>query len=456
MKALKSVSQSSRSPRSPWQKSILLALSLALFAWLAPLSGRAADGQNSSQESAQLSKKAAAPPAAQKNDDGYTAKIKQFTTDPSFSTDLVDHLPASATAPTPEKVLGYIAGAESHLTYTKDLYRYYDALAAAMPSRVKVWTVGKSEEGRDFKMIAVTDDANLAQLDHFKEITARLADPRKIKTDAEAQQLIKDGKPIYWASGSIHSPEPGSPEMLMELAYRLAVDDSPFIQNIRKNVIFLITPVLEVDGRDRMVDIYNYHLAHPGEPQMNLLYWGHYVAHDNNRDGIAEALQLSKVQMRSYLEWHATVMHDLHESEPFLYVMTGTGPYNAWLDPIVESEWQEMAYNDIKNLTADGVPGVWTHDFYDGWASNYMLYVATGHNAVGRFYETFGNAGADTRMRNVPANQTTREWFRPNPPYPRVKWSLRDNVNIQESGLLYSLSYTADHAQEFLTNFYLK
>ncbi len=304
-------------------------------------------------------------------------------------------------------------------------------------------------------MIAVTDDSNMAQLDHLKEITAKLADPRKI-TEAEAQQLIKTGKPIYWASGAIHSPETGSPEMLMELAYRLAVEDSPFIQNIRKNIIVLITPVLEVDGRDRMVDTYNYHLAHPDQPQMNLLYWGHYVAHDNNRDGIAQALQLSKVQMKSFLEWHATVMHDLHESEPFLYVMTGTGPYNAWLDPIVVSEWQKMAYYDIEQMTERGVPGVWTHDFYDGWASNYMLYAATGHNAIGRFYETFGNGGADTRMRSVPANQTTREWFRPNPPLPRVNWSQRNNINMQESGILFSMSYTADHAQEFLSNFYLK
>src|SRR5579863_1374143 len=77
-------------------------------------------------------------------------------------------------------------------------------------------------------------------------------------------------------------------------------------------------------------------------------------------------------------------------------------------------------------------------------------------NAVGRFYETFGNGGADTRMRSIPANQTTREWFRPNPPLPRVKWSMRNNVNMQESGILFSMSYTADHAQEFLSNFYLK
>jgi hypothetical protein len=449
-----------------FQKATLIIVSLALLAGLVPSLGRAAgqaphtgaaaDDPAAKKSGAKGDKSKNAPaPAPQPMDAEYTAKIKEYTTEPYFLTELVDHLPASATVPTPEKILGYAIGAPNHLTYTKDIDRYYRALAAATP-RVKVWTVGKSEEGREFLMIAVSDDSNMAQIEHFKEITAKLADPRKIKDEAEAQQLIKEGKPIYWASGAIHSPETGSPEMLMELAYRLAVEDTPFIQNIRKNSIVLITPVLEVDGRDRMVDTYNYHLAHPNEPQMNLLYWGHYVAHDNNRDGIAQALQLSKVQMRSFLEWHATVMHDLHESEPFLYVMTGTGPYNAWLDPIVVSEWQEMAYNDIEQMTSRGVPGVWTHDFYDGWASNYMLYAATGHNAVGRFYETFGNGGADTRMRNVPASMTTREWFRPNPPLPRVNWSMRNNINMQESGILFSMSYTAEHAQEFLNNFYLK
>src|ERR1700689_406540 len=132
--------------RLAWlEKSALVILSLALLLWSAPASVGAAD------DSADAKKVAAAAAA---NDAGYTAKIKQFTTDPEFSTELVDHLPASATVPTPEKILGYIAGAENHLTYTKDLYRYYEALAKAAPSRVKIWTVGKSEEGREFKMIA--------------------------------------------------------------------------------------------------------------------------------------------------------------------------------------------------------------------------------------------------------------------------------------------------------------
>src|SRR5262249_30185080 len=250
-------------------------------------------------------------------DPGYTAKIKEFTTDPQFSTDLVDHLPASATVPSPEKVLGYVAGSPQKLTYTKDLYRYYDALAAASP-RVKVWRVGKSEEGRDFVMVAVSDESNIARLDQLKSITGRLADPRHL-SDADAKTLIETGRPFYWLTGSIHSPETGSPEMLMELAYRLAVENTALIRKIRQNVVVLITPVLEVDGHDREVDLYNYHVQNPNKVTPNLVYWGHYVAHDNNRDGIAQALQLSKVQMKNFLEWHPQVLHDLHESVPFLY-----------------------------------------------------------------------------------------------------------------------------------------
>ncbi len=96
--------------------------------------------------------------------------------------------------------------------------------------------------------------------------------------------MIEEGLPFYWASGSIHSPETGSPEMLMELAYRLAVEESPLVQNIRKNSIVLITPASEVDGRDREVDVYNYRKANPDKAAPNLVYWGKYVAHDNNRD----------------------------------------------------------------------------------------------------------------------------------------------------------------------------
>ncbi|HEV2386420.1 MAG TPA: M14 family zinc carboxypeptidase [Candidatus Acidoferrales bacterium] len=387
-------------------------------------------------------------------DESYTAAIRKYTTEPYLSTELVNYLPASATVPSPDKVLGYVIGTPDKLTHVADIYRYYDALAKASP-RVRVWRTGKSEEGRDFLLVAISDDATMARIDHYRQITAQLADPRKI-TPAQADALVNEGKPMYWLSGSIHSPETGSPEMLMELAYRLAVDDSPTIERVRRNIIVLIRPVLEVDGRDREVDLYNWEKANPGKPAPSLIYWGHYVMHDNNRDAIYQALALSRNQTQVFSDWHPQVLHDLHESEPFLYISTGTGPYNPWLDPMTVDDWQQLAYNEIQQMTSRGVPGVWTHGFFDGWGVNYMAFSVAAHNAIGRFYETFGNGGADTKMRTVPPAATTRTWYRPNPPLGRVLWSMRDNVNMQQSGALFALDYMAEHAQWFLREFYEK
>jgi zinc carboxypeptidase len=385
----------------------------------------------------------------------YAKKIKEYTTESYFITELVDHLPASSCVPSPDAVLHHIIGAPDVLDYTKDINAYMRLLAEKSP-RVKVFSIGTSEEGREMLAVMVSDEANLAKLDRYKEITRRLADPRGLG-EAEAQKLIAEGKPIYWADGSIHSPETGSPEMLMELAYRLAVEETPFIQKIRQDSIVMITPIVETDGHDRVVDLYLYHKKHPADPPYpSLTWWGHYVAHDNNRDSMGMSLALSRNMLKTFLEWHPTVMHDLHESVPYLYIMTGTGPYNAWLDPIVISEWQQMAYYEIEEMTKRGVIGVWTHGFYDGWAPNYLLSIANNHNSIGRFYETFGNGGADTRVRTLPPADTSRDWYRPNPPLPKVKWSARNNINMQESAILFGMHNVASNKDQFLANFYLK
>src|SRR5687768_3739620 len=139
-------------------------------------------------------------------DTAYGAKIAEYTTEKYFMTELVDHLPLSDKVPSPEKILGYAIGTPNKLTYTKDLYRYYNELAKASP-RVRILIAPeKSEEGREQMLVLVSDEANLAKLDRFKEITAKLADPRKI-SETEAQALVAEGKPFYWASGAIHSPE---------------------------------------------------------------------------------------------------------------------------------------------------------------------------------------------------------------------------------------------------------
>src|SRR5215467_6322602 len=392
--------------------------------------------------------------APQKNDDEYGKLIKQYLQDPRITTELVDHLPASDTVPSPLKFFGRIPGTPGELTYAKDIYRYYEALAKASP-RAKYFKVGTTEEGRDIVLLAIADEATIKSLDKYRDMLGKLGDPRKI-TDDQARDLIKTSKPIYWMTSGIHSPETGGPEMLIELAYRLLVEETPFIQGIRNNVITLITPVIEVDGREKQVDTYYFNKKRAqGDARLPLMYWGKYVQHDNNRDGMGQFLKLTQTVTKETLEWHPTVIHDLHEAQTYLYSSTGTGPYNNEIDPIVVSEWWTLAQNDVMEMTKRGVPGVWTYGFYDGWVPNYMFFIAHSHNSIGRFYEV-QSYGPDPYEVRPGATTTSKEWFRPNPPLPQIKWGPRNNTNIQQSALLFSLSHVAKNKDLYLENYWLK
>ncbi len=392
-------------------------------------------------------------------DQHYTDQIHKYTTDPSFISPLVDYLPASKTVPTPAKVLGDVSGAPDMLPYAEDVYKYFRLLEASSP-RVKVFTIGHTEEGREMIVAAIADQNLLAATKENDARLAQLADPRKIgpnDADAKARQLIDQSWPVYYITGTIHSPETGAPTALMELAYRLAVDEAPYIKYIRSHMIVLITPVVEVDGRDRMVDIYKWHKAHPGQIWPHLLYWGHYVAHDNNRDAMAMTLDLTRNVLDTYLGWHAQVLHDLHESVPFLYDNTvGDGPYNAWVDPTVADEWAELGWNNVAQMQSFGMPGVFTHGDFDTWSPGYLMFLAGMHNGISRLYETFGNGGADTEKRILRPEDYSRTWYRQNPPLPVVSWSQRDNNNYEQTALLSTISYFSHNTHHFLENFYAK
>jgi Zinc carboxypeptidase len=390
-------------------------------------------------------------------DETYTAKMKKYTTAPYFTSPLVDYLPASRNVPTPEVVLGDVSGAPGILPYAEDVYKYMRLLEKATP-RVKVYAIGTTEEGREMIAVAVSSEENLKHLEENRTRLAKLADPRTIQlNDAEADKIVAQATPIYYITGTIHSPETGAPTALMELAYRLAVDESPYIREIREGTITLITPVVEVDGRDRMVDLYRWHLAHPKDFYPPLIYWGKYVAHDNNRDAMGVTLKLTENVLKTYTGWKAQVLHDLHESVPYLYDNTvGDGPYNAWIDPILADEWQMIGARNVADLTKFGMPGVFTHGDFDTWSPGYLMFIAALHNGISRLYETFGNGGADTRERTLEPEEYARTWFKQNPPLPKALWSQRDNNNYEETGLLTSLHYFNENKQMFLKNFYLK
>src|ERR1700730_8132066 len=396
-----------------------------------------------------------APKASQRRAEESPRLIRQNLQDPRITTELVDHLPASDTVPSPLKFFGRVVGTPGQLTYAKDIHRYYGALARSSP-RAKFWKIGTTEEGREIVVLAIADEATIASLDSYRERLGALTDPRRT-TDAQARQLLDTGKPIYYLLSGMHSPETGGPEMLIELAYRLIVEESPFIQGIRNSVITFITPVIEVDGREKQVDTYYFNKTRaPGDARLPLMYWGKYVQHDNNRDGMGQFLKLTQAVTGLTLAWHPTVMHDLHEAQTYLYASTGTGPYNDSLDPITVSEWWMLAENDVMEMTKRGVPGVWTYGFYDGWVPNYMFWIAITHNSFGRFYEVQSYGPDVTENLRLPATTTSREWYRPNPPLPSIKWGPRNNTNIQESALLIAMNQVAKNRELYLENYYVK
>src|SRR5688572_5344304 len=485
------------------------ALALVVVAAMAPLATPAAQSTTPPQRL-----------NTQKLDEQYTALIKSTLTDPRISTELVDHLPASDRVPTPLKfpAVGHISGQPGVLTYAKDIHAYMKAVADTSGGRAKLWTIGQTEEGRDQIVLAIANEDTIKNLDRYKGYLQSLTDPRKT-TEAQARQIMTVAKPIYWLTSGVHSTERGGPEMLMELAYRLVVEESPFIQQIRNNVITFITPVVEVDGRERIVDTYYYNAKRAAEGltgQLGIPYWGKYVAHDNNRDGMGQFLAMTKNVMKVATEWKPTILHDLHEQAQLLYASTGTGPYNEQLDPITIGEWWMFAQNDVMEMTKRGVPGVWTYGFYDGWTPNYMFYAVHTHNATGRFYEVGsystnnqivprtpttaaargsapptieiitgnqrggrGGGGADVgagqagRGAAPPATGqagrgaapgagrgggrgNSREWFRPNPDPGDVNWGPRAHVNMSQSAVLFALSFTGKDKERWLENYWIK
>ena len=406
---------------------------------------------------------AIAQPGGQAMDADFAARVREWTTRPEFLSPLVDHLPLGDRVPSPKEILGHHAGAPRELTYYAEMLEYYRALASASP-RVSISPIGRTDEDREMVVVTIANEATLAELERYRRDLARLADPRGL-SEADAQAVIAGAKPIYLLMAGLHSGETGPPEMLMELAYRLAVEEGPLFDRIRDNLIVALLPAAEPDGRDRYVDWYYRHLIDITDDRDRIggpPYWGQYIFHDNNRD-----INYSQRSMRNvldwYLEWHPPVMHDLHESVPFLYTFSGQAPQNPLLDPIVYGELPWFANFEMAQLTSYGMPGVWTHGFVDMWSPGYLAFMASNHNGLIRFYETFGNGGATTMTRhlktedNTPEQaRTSREWYRPSPPYEEVEWSMRNNTNYSQTAALAALQLASSNPAFILENFYRK
>ncbi len=402
------------------------------------------------------------PYAPDRPETGSVEAIARFTTEPRFLSPWVAYVPASETVPSPSKKLGHLVGAPGELTHAGTIQAYVRSLAAASP-RVHVETIGKTEEGRDIVLVAIADEAGIRDLARLKAATAALADPRRTAPE-QAEAIIATARPIYYFNCGLHADETGSGEMCMELAYRLAVSDQPMIRAVREKLVVLINPIAEPDGRDKVADWFYRYLKGKTDydtlPRMSPPFWNRYVYVDINRDAHQETFAVTRAVHAMFFDYHPTVVHDLHEAIALLQTWNGTGPYNPYLDPIVTSQFLEMSFHEVTTMTSMGMPGVWTWNFGEDFGLHYLDSVAMNHNSIGRGYETFGNTTPETASRKLHEGGTeqeeylTREWYRPLPPPQSFRWSMRDNVNYQETGALAILDWSARHPQEMLRNFY--
>jgi hypothetical protein len=399
----------------------------------------------------------AATPWGQPIDARATELMRSWTTMPEYTNPFVDHLPIADGVVSPADHFGYPIGRPGYLHRVEEIYGYHEALAASSP-RVNFRLLGATEEGNRLALVQIGSPENLARLERVREGMNALADPRRTSPD-EARRWIAELPVIHTIYSGLHSPETGQPETTMELAYRLAASEDPMLRTIRDSVVVFLIPVVEPDGRNRVVDWYRKHGLDivdfedriPGPP-----FWGKYIRHDNNRDGLQMTARLTQESLQLLLDWKFPIGLDMHESVPYLYVSTGTGPYNPNIDPITVSEWQWVANYEVTALTALGKPGVWTHGFYDGWNPSYLLWQTNNRNGLGRFYETFGNSLPHTMNRTLGAGQTSVRWYRPNPPRVETVWSLRNNVNYGQTGVLHSLYLYAQNRTRVLEQFWTK
>ena len=389
-------------------------------------------------------------------DPEYARLVKEWTTRPEFMSPLVERLPVKKGVPQPKDVLGYHIGAPKKLTYIGDQQQYFRELEKSTP-RVKTMVAGRTEEGRDIMVVFVSSEANIRSLETNRQNMRKLADPRNL-TEAQAKQIVASTKPHYHISAGLHSTEYSPPETVMELAYRLAVSEEPYIRQIRDNVIVSISPSTDVDGRERAVDwYYAYKIDEPFDSSENFggpPYWGKYVFHDNNRD-INYGVDSLRVHLNWYLQYVPPIWHDLHESVPFLYIFSGQPPQNPNLDPILYSELPFFANYEVNKLTGYGMPGVWHFGFVDMWSPGYLGFAAANHNGMLRMYEIFNGNGATTKKVRV-GNQSERQWYRPLPPYKEVEWSIRNAVNYAQTGVLTGLELTSKFPSMIVENFYRK
>jgi len=296
---------------------------------------------------------------------------------------------AFAQVPTPESVLGYKPGADFHLATYEDGLGYFRKLAAAS-NRVKLEQVGKTTQGREWWIAFISTPENLAQLEHYKDISRRLALARGVDEE-QARALAREIKPIVHIDGGLHATEVANHQHTIQLGYDLATSETPEFQAIRNDLIVELWFSINPDGQTVVADWYRQNLGTPYEVSPLPVLYQEYVGHDNNRDGYMLNMLESRVITKATLETEPIIFYTQHQTAPFpgrIYLPPFADPISGNMHPLM-LRWLSLIGTTIAEyLDGHGLTGSMHQETFDVWYPGYIDNIGNFRHTISFFTET--------------------------------------------------------------------
>jgi hypothetical protein len=388
----------------------------------------------------------------------------------SFVTLLALVLPAAAVVaqqvPHPSDVFGFTPGDDYKMADYTQVTEYFQRLAEAS-DRVEMVEIGRSALGKPMFLTFISTAENIRQLDRWRSISEQLARARI--DDDQARRLAAEGKAIVWVDGGMHATERAHGQMTPLLAHRVATEETPEMQFIRENTIFLLMPNMNPDGLDIVSNWYRRNLGTPFETTGPPELYHHYVGHDNNRDWyMILQSETQAVARQLYSVWYPQIVYNQHQSSPAwtrIFVPPFADPVNPNIPSDVISGVSLVGQAMVNRFSQEDKDGVISRLTFSMWWNGGMRTAPYFHNQIGILTETGQTSPTPTfwdpeqlpefvggrRGGGVPTARPTM--YYPDP------WEggwlhFRDAIDYMITGSMAVLDIGAKRRQEWLYNIY--
>lgn len=362
---------------------------------------------------------------------------------------------ASAQVTTPKQEFGHNFGDDYWLANYKQISAYWQKLAR-QSNRMKLVDIGKTAEGRTQYMAIVSSPANIANLERYRSISARLAKAEGL-TDAQARALAKEGKTVVWIDGGLHATEVVGTQQLPEMVYQMVSRSDDETMRFLNDVIMLFVHV-NPDGNDLVSDWYmrepdSLARSTSGLPKL----YQKYIGHDNNRDffGSTQA-ETENISRQLYWNWFPQILYNHHQSGPagtIVYSPPLRDPYNYNLDPGIIVGLQSVGAAMNTRLVMQGKGGMTqrTGGPYDGWWNGGIRNTATFHNTIALLTEIIGGPTPQrvplVAQRQIPSADLAL-------PIAPQEWHFRQSIDYSIELNRAVINYASRNREDLLYNIY--